>query len=204
LILRLIAHSGVTVSTVRAQRNPPGPGSFIWMAAGVRLLGGGELRDARLSFYLPGFCLSRAYLWLLPTADFLNSGTALFYRLSFPYSLTATATLLTEGPRCSLPCWELLFGRKQCRSKSHFDSFRSGYFGRFRDRGGDNQPSILRSVAASGCCACTLPIKTANLGSRTLWLASMTLSLTVAVIPLLLLVAVWETYQSWDRHRHVV
>ena len=42
------AAKGVSLSTLRAQRNAPGPVSFLWMAAAVRLMGGNELRDARL------------------------------------------------------------------------------------------------------------------------------------------------------------
>ena len=42
------AAKGVSLSTLRAQRNAPGPVSFLWMAAAVRLMGGNGLRDARL------------------------------------------------------------------------------------------------------------------------------------------------------------
>src|SRR6266705_6620859 len=43
------ATRGLSVDTLLSQRNPPGPTSFLWMAAGVRLLGGGELRAAPIA-----------------------------------------------------------------------------------------------------------------------------------------------------------
>src|ERR1700738_4096443 len=43
------ASEGVSVDTVRRSVNAPGPTSFFCMAAGVRLLGGNELRAARLA-----------------------------------------------------------------------------------------------------------------------------------------------------------
>src|SRR6478735_11649198 len=39
--VQLYAHNGLSVATLLAHRNPPGPTSFLWMAAGVRLLRGG-------------------------------------------------------------------------------------------------------------------------------------------------------------------
>src|SRR5260370_21557905 len=43
--VQIYAHNGLSVATVLSPRTPPGPSSFLWMAAGVRLLRGGELRD---------------------------------------------------------------------------------------------------------------------------------------------------------------
>src|SRR5712691_10800469 len=42
------ATKGFSLNTVVSQRNAPGPTSFAWMAAAVRLIGGNELRDARV------------------------------------------------------------------------------------------------------------------------------------------------------------
>lgn len=46
------AIKGVSVATIRSNRNPPGPTSFIWMAMGVRLLHTNELRAARVAVLL--------------------------------------------------------------------------------------------------------------------------------------------------------
>ena len=93
------ATRGLSVDTLLSQRNPPGPTSFLWMAAGVRLLGGGELRDARIANLMS---------WLLLGAGVLigtkySSSPQLWYGallvlLVFPHTLEATATILTEGP----------------------------------------------------------------------------------------------------------
>jgi hypothetical protein len=93
------AHKGLSIATVLSQRNPPGPTSFLWMAAGVRLLGGDELRDARIAtllswaFLLVGILVGARYssfpqIWY----------GALLTALIFPHSVEATATVLTEGP----------------------------------------------------------------------------------------------------------
>src|SRR5258708_13009504 len=43
------AHQGLSVATVLSHRNPPAPTSFLWMAAGVRLLRGVRLRHTLLA-----------------------------------------------------------------------------------------------------------------------------------------------------------
>jgi hypothetical protein len=93
------AHGGLSVATVLSQRNPPGPTSFLWMAAGVRLLGGEELRHARIAALLS---------WVLLLAGILIGARygsfpqiwygALLSTLVFPHAVMATATVLTEGP----------------------------------------------------------------------------------------------------------
>src|SRR5258706_9121617 len=40
---------GVTLQSIRAHVNPTGPGSFLWMAAGIHLLGRVEIRSAPLT-----------------------------------------------------------------------------------------------------------------------------------------------------------
>lgn len=93
------AHDGVTLQSIRAHLNPTGPGSFIWMAGGIRLLGGNELRSARLAVLASWLLLSGV---LLIGARYSESPelwyAALLTTLVFPHTMTATATLLTEGP----------------------------------------------------------------------------------------------------------
>lgn len=93
------ASKGVSLATLRAQRNAPGPAGFIWMAASVRLIGGNELRDARIG---------ALFSWMLLGAGiFLGARfscspdiwyAALLVSLVFPHSVMAAGTLLTEGP----------------------------------------------------------------------------------------------------------
>src|ERR1700735_2104222 len=42
------ATEGFSRASVVSQKNAPGPTSFAWMAAAVRIIGGNELRDARV------------------------------------------------------------------------------------------------------------------------------------------------------------
>ena len=96
--------NGVSLDTRRAQRNAPGPTSFIWMAGAARLIGANELRDARIG---------ALFSWiLLGVGVFLGARfsrnpdlwyAALLVSLVFPHSVMAAATVLTEGPA-------LLFG----------------------------------------------------------------------------------------------
>lgn len=93
------ASRGLTKETLLSHRNPPGPTGFLWMTAGVRLLGGDELRDARIATLMS---------WILLAAGILTGARfsrfpqlwygALLAMLVFPHALEASATLLTEGP----------------------------------------------------------------------------------------------------------
>jgi hypothetical protein len=93
------AAKGPSVAAIRAQRNPPGPAAFLWMAAVVRLLGGDELRDARIGVLLSWVLLVVGLFVGARYSAFpqLWQG-ALLATLIFPHSATATATVLTEGP----------------------------------------------------------------------------------------------------------
>jgi hypothetical protein len=90
---------GVSVSTIRANKNPPGPTSFAWMAVGVRLLGGDELRDARIGALVSWILLAAGILIGAPYTKFSELWyAALMVSLMFPHSAEATALVLTEGP----------------------------------------------------------------------------------------------------------
>src|SRR6266851_6994395 len=97
--VRSYAHNGLSVATVLSHRNPPGPTSFLWMAAGVRLLGGGELRDARIANLVSWVLL---FVGILVGARYGSFPQvwygALLAALIFPHSVMAAATTLTEGP----------------------------------------------------------------------------------------------------------
>jgi hypothetical protein len=93
------ADGGLSVATVLSQRNPPGPTSFLWMAAGVRLLGEGELRDARIANLISWVLLFVAILFGARHGSFPQVWYgALLAALIFPHSVMAAATTLTEGP----------------------------------------------------------------------------------------------------------
>jgi len=93
------ATRGLSMETLVSHRNPPGPTGFLWMAAGVRLLGGDELRDARVATLMSWILLAAGILIGARYSRFpqLWYG-ALLTTLVFPHALEASATLLTEGP----------------------------------------------------------------------------------------------------------
>jgi len=97
--VQLYAHNGLSVATVLAHRNPPGPTSFLWMAAGVRLLPGGELRDARIANLISWVLL---FVGILVGARYGRFPQiwygALLAALVFPHAVMSAATTLTEGP----------------------------------------------------------------------------------------------------------
>jgi hypothetical protein len=93
------AEKGVSLDTLRVQRNAPGPTSFVWMATVVRLIGGNELRDARIGALLSWLLLG---IGVFLGARFSRYPElwygSLLTLLVFPHALTAAATVLTEGP----------------------------------------------------------------------------------------------------------
>lgn len=93
------AIEGATLKSLRAHINPTGPGSFLWMAAGVHWLGGDEIRDARFAILTSWLILA---IGILIAARHSESPdlwyAALLLTLVFPHTMTTTATLMTEGP----------------------------------------------------------------------------------------------------------
>jgi hypothetical protein len=93
------AIEGATLQSLRAHINPTGPGSFLWMAAGVHWLGGDEIRDARFAILTSWLILA---IGILIAARHSESPdlwyAALLLTLVFPHTMTTTATLMTEGP----------------------------------------------------------------------------------------------------------
>jgi len=196
--VQVYAHNGVSVSTVRAQRDAPGPGSFIWMAAGVRLLNGEVLRDARLAILLSWVLLVIGILVSAPHSRFSQLWYgAIIAALVFPHSLTATATLLTEGPALLFTILGTLFWTEAVsRPKVTATVFAVGILGGLGIGAAiiSRQYSMALLPAAAVLALYLLRQRTSE--SRILWLASVTISLAVAVTPLLLLVAVWKNFSS--------
>jgi hypothetical protein len=93
------ATKGLSVGALLSHRNSPGPTSFLWLAAGVRLLGGQELRDARIAVLISWILLAAGILVGAQHTRFPQLWLgALLATLIFPHSMEATATVLTEGP----------------------------------------------------------------------------------------------------------
>lgn len=93
------ASEGVSVETLRDQINGPGPSSFLWMAAAVRLLGGNELRVARVAVLVSWLLLGGGVLIGARYTQFPELWySAFLVTLVFPHAATASASVLTEGP----------------------------------------------------------------------------------------------------------
>jgi hypothetical protein len=93
------ASEGATLQSIRAHVNPTGPGSFLWMAAGIRLLGGDEIRDARLAVLASWLILGIGILIAADRSELPELWyAALLITLVFPHTMTTSATLMTEGP----------------------------------------------------------------------------------------------------------
>jgi hypothetical protein len=91
---------GVSIQTIYRQINPTGPTSFILMSEATRIFGGGELEMSRSVALMSWFLLS---IGVLLCAYFTSCRPELWYggllvALVFPHALTASATVLTEGP----------------------------------------------------------------------------------------------------------
>jgi hypothetical protein len=91
--------NGLSSTALEAHRNAPGPTSFLWMAGVVRLLGGSQLRGARVGVLLSWLLLSVGILTLGRLSRYREAWyAALLALLVFPHSVEAMSTVLTEGP----------------------------------------------------------------------------------------------------------
>jgi hypothetical protein len=192
------ATRGVSLDTLLSHRNPPGPTGFLWMAVGVRLLGGNELTDARIAVLVS---------WLLLAAGILVGAQysrfpqlwygALLATLVFPHAVEATATLLTEGP-------SLFFAVLGALAWTEFAS----------------QPDVTPGVLVLGmlgglsmglavtCRQYNLALLAASASfvlyrwrkqdfrEKSRWAASAILSLVLAIFPVLLMGLVWNGISS--------
>jgi hypothetical protein len=196
--VKAYVHNGLSVSTLRAQRDAPGPGSFIWMAAGVRLFNGGELRDARLAILSSWILLVLGIHVSAPYSKFPHLWYgALLTTLVFPHSLTATATLLTEGPALLFAILgTLVWTEAVSRPKVSSRVFVLGIIGGLGMGAAiiSRQYNVALLPAAAVLALYLLRQRASE--DKTIWLASVTFSLIVAVTPLMLLVAVWRNFSS--------
>ncbi len=194
------ATQGLTRATLLAHRNPPGPGSFLWMAAAVRLFGGDELRDARIGAFLSWVLLAVGVLAGARYSSFpeLWYG-ALLTSLVFPHAVEASATVLTEGPG-------LFFALLGALAWTEFAS-------RARLTAGTMTLGLLGGLSLGLAAICrqynlALLPAAALLGLSELrqtsggkdrgpkWLIGLVLSLAIAATPVLLLMSVWGGLSS--------
>lgn len=189
------ATKGISVATIRAQRNAPGPTSFLWMAAGAHFLGGDELRAARMAVLCS---------WVLLGVALIAGGgrtrcpelwcNALLFTLVFPHSVMATATALTEGPSLFFAAWGAL-AWTEFLSTTTIDrrAVILGVTGGLSLGVAATCRQYYVSLLASAVVVVLL--HRARAVERR-WFGSVTLSLVVAAVPIVVLLLVWRGVTS--------
>lgn len=192
------AQNGVSICSLAAQRNAPGPASFIWMAVGVRILHIGELRAARLSVLFSWIVL---VLGSMVAIRYSNSSQlwygVLLVVLVFPYSPIATTTLLTEGPAMlfaifGVAAWIVAVSHPQFTPNVLLLCMAGSLAMGLAVVSRQYNLAILPAAAALGL---HLVIKKQS-SDKWLWFGILALSLTVAVSPVMLLIFIWKGITS--------
>ncbi len=192
------AKEGLSVSSIRANKNPPGPAGFAWMAATVRLIGGNELRDARIGallswiFLVCGALVAARYSWF---PELWHGG--LLASLIFPHSAESAALVLTEGPA-------LLFAVLGAMAWIEFAS-RSKPTRKTVALGIGGALSMGIAVACRQYFLALVPAalllaasqsKGRNFKDERRWYVAMFISLVAAALPALLLALIWKGLSS--------
>ena len=187
------ARDGLSASTVRSHLNPPGPTSFLWMAAGVRLLGGGELRAARIA-NLMGWVLF--FVGILVGARHSTHPqlwyAAFFATLIFPHSAMAAATTLTEGPALlfatlGVLTWIESASRPTVNASSFLALILAGLSMGIAVSCRQYYLALFPTAALFGL----LKLRGPASNTKFVRLAAMILSLSVASVPVVVLIHVW-------------
>jgi hypothetical protein len=196
--VRTYVRQGLSVASVRSHRNPPGPTSFLWMAAGVRLLGRGELRDARIANLISWVLLFVGILLGARYGSFPQIWYgALLAALVFPHSVMAAATTLTEGPALLFAilgtlAWIESASCPTVTASSFLLLILGAFFMGIAISCRQYYLALLPAVALFGLLRLRgLPSK-----ERFVRLAGILLSLSVASAPVILLIVVWRGLTS--------
>lgn len=204
------ATKGVSVSSIRENKNPPGPTSFVWMSATVRVLGGNELKDARIGALLSWILLACGVLVGARYTQFpeLWYG-ALLASLLFPHSVESAALVLTEGPALLFAilgamAWVEFVSWSELNARSLLLGISGGFS---MGIAVTCRQYFLALLPAAFLLAVYQTIKCApRLGRR--WYVGLFLSLAAAALPVLTLVLIWKglsspgiasgaSYQNW-------
>jgi hypothetical protein len=192
------ATRGLSMDTLLSHRNPPGPTSFLWMATGVRLLGGEELRDARIAVLVSWILLAAGILMGARYSRFpqLWCG-ALLATLVFPHAVEATSTLLTEGPSLlfavlGVLAWTEFTSRPNVTPGVLFLGMLGGLSMGLAVTCRQYNLALLPAAALFALHQWRgLAVK-----EKPRWTVSVILSLALAAIPVLLMVLVWRGISS--------
>ena len=192
------ASEGVSVDTVRRSVNAPGPTSFLWMAAAVRLLGGYELRAARLGALSSWLVLGVGILIGARGSRFPQLWfSALLVTLVFPHAATASASVLTEGPALlfammAVLIWVESIFQPTITSRLVLTAMIGGLF---MGIAVTCRQYYLMLLPAAVLVA-VIQSRRRRIVESSLWHVTVILSLATAIIPVLLLVLTWKGFTS--------
>ena len=197
--VRAYAAHGISFAAIRAQRNAPGPTSFIWMASAARFIGHDELLDARIAIFFSWFLLTLAIVVGARYSEWpqLWFG-ALLSALVFPHSAIASATALTEGPALLFALAGVLAWLESVSRQTRIStaSLTAGVIGGLSiGLAITCRKYFLALLPAAGVLALILLKDRPSEGTYK-WFGSIIASLTVTMIPVLLLVLIWRGFTS--------
>ena len=192
------ATQGVNLATLRDHINPTGPTSFIWMAAAVRTLGGDGLRDARLAILLSWVLLGAGLLFGARYTSFPNLWYgALVVTLVFLHTLIFTATVTTEGPAMLF----VLFGtaawlESMARPITTRRSLLLGVAGGFSMGLAITCRQYYLALLPAALVLSLFQLRALSSSERKIAVAKIAVSLSAAILPVLVLVLVWKSFSS--------
>ena len=192
------ASEGVSVDTVRRSVNAPGPTSFLWMAAAVRLLGGNELRAARLGALSSWLLLGVGILIGARGSRFPQLWfSALLVTLVFPHAATASASVLTEGPALlfammGVLIWVESVFQPTITSRLVLNAMIGGLFMGIAITCRQYYLMLLPAAVL----VAVIQSRRGPVGKSPLMSVAVILSLATAIIPVLLLVLTWRGFTS--------
>src|SRR2546427_781663 len=179
-----------------SQRNAPGPTSFAWMAAAVRLIGGNELRDARVGALLSWVFLAIGLLFGARFGRFPELWYAgLLALLVFPHAVEAAATVLTEGPALFFAligalAWTEFVSRANSNSTALIHGIVGCLFIGLAVT--CRQYNFALLPAAALLAAWQFHTKTWEPGEKWSWACGALFSLVLSAVPVLLLILAWK------------
>jgi hypothetical protein len=192
------ATRGLSMDTLLSHRNPPGPTGFLWMAAGVRLLGGNELTDARIAVLVGWLLLAGGVLVASRRSRFPQLWYGAFLvTLVFPHAVEASATLLTEGPSLLFAvlgalAWTEFASEPNSTSRAVLLGMLGGLSMGLAVTCRQYYLALLAAAALFALGQWQRPA----FREKSRWAVSAICSLAFAVVPVLLMVLVWRGISS--------
>ena len=192
------AGEGVSANSIRAHINAPGPTAYIWMAMAVRMFPGDELRSARAAILVSWLLLGAGILIAARYTRFPSLWyAALFVTLAFPHAVTATALVLTEGPALLFATLgALLWVEFLSQPTFNLDQEPAGIIGGVSIGLAITCRQYYFALLPTGLLFALLQWRKRSARARSVWVLPIMLSLMAAVLPVLLLVAVWKGLSS--------